>query len=394
MAGESYEMTRRRVLRKLKAMAAAAQQEGVMLCLEPLNVHDDHPGYWLTTMAQAADLVEEVDLPSLKILYDIYHQQITEGSILANLRKYAPRIGHIHVAGAPGRGNLVGGDLDYRTIFAAIDDVGYDGYVGLEFRPNGDYRSRTCRGSRADKQAVGNRAYMLVLHAHWQPPARPDENGTVLFWTETSAAPAEQNNPSQVDSQDGRRAVRVARSTTVAAQVALAAQTTPAAAAPAHPFCASLAESEEALRQLGWAGGGRQGTLTLLLPAAGNLPRPSPQLVYDWPFDMRRSLRLARWQVQGLLLPPAAAMAVLLALPPDSDLPPSLRVADDARYWATATGPCPGGNGAAEAAADARGSRRWWSGKRRNGNGTGDSSMHAGLLSWTARVMARAWRSW
>jgi hydroxypyruvate isomerase len=138
VAGESYETTRRRVLRKLKAMAAAARQEGVTLCLEPLNVHDDHPGYWLTTMAQAADLVEEVDLPSLKILYDIYHQQITEGSILANLRKYAPRIGHIHVAGAPGRGNLVGGDLDYRTIFAAIDDIGYDGYVGLEFRPTGD----------------------------------------------------------------------------------------------------------------------------------------------------------------------------------------------------------------------------------------------------------------
>jgi hydroxypyruvate isomerase len=138
VAGESYEITRRRVLRKLKAMAAAAEQEGVTLCLEPLNVHDDHPGYWLTTMAQAADLVEEVDLPSLKILYDIYHQQITEGSILANLRKFAPRIGHIHVAGAPGRGNLLGGDLDYRTVFAAIDDVGYDGYVGLEFRPNGN----------------------------------------------------------------------------------------------------------------------------------------------------------------------------------------------------------------------------------------------------------------
>ncbi len=135
--GESYEMTRRRVLRKLKAMAAAAKHEGVTLCLEPLNVHDDHPGYWLTTMAQAADLVEEVGLSSLKILYDIYHQQITEGSILANLRKYSPLIGHIHVAGAPGRGNLVGGDLDYRTIFAAIDDVGYGGFVGLEFRPNG-----------------------------------------------------------------------------------------------------------------------------------------------------------------------------------------------------------------------------------------------------------------
>jgi hydroxypyruvate isomerase len=139
--GESYEMTRRRVLRKLKAMADVAKQEGVTLCLEPLNVHDDHPGYWLTTMAQAADLVEEVGLESLKILYDIYHQQITEGSILANLRKHAAHIGHVHVAGAPGRGNLAGGDLDYRTIFAAIDAVGYGGYVGLEFRPTGNTAS-------------------------------------------------------------------------------------------------------------------------------------------------------------------------------------------------------------------------------------------------------------
>jgi len=137
------EMTRglepwQRVLRKLKAMAAAAEQEGVTLCLEPLNVHDDHPGYWLTTMAQAADLIDEVDSRGLKILYDIYHQQISEGNLIPNIETCWDDIGHIHVAGAPGRGNLVGGDLDYRTIFAAIDALGYGGYVGLEFRPTGD----------------------------------------------------------------------------------------------------------------------------------------------------------------------------------------------------------------------------------------------------------------
>ena len=184
---------------------------------------------------------------------------------------------------------------------------------------------------------------MLVLHAHWQPPARPDENGTVLFWTETSAAPAEQNNPSSAGAPD-REPTRDQLSGQEGGSGGSGRKSRwrrkprPLLPPPTHPFCGSLAESEEALRQLGWAGGGRQGTLTLLLPAAGNLPRPSPHLVYDWPFDMRRPLRLARWQVQGLLLPPAAAMAVLLALPPDSDLPPSLRVADDARYWATATG--------------------------------------------------------
>jgi SNF2 family DNA or RNA helicase len=187
---------------------------------------------------------------------------------------------------------------------------------------------------------------MLVLHAHWQPPAKPDENGTVLFWTETSAAPTEQNNPAPVDGQgqlqdrdtaaeqasgeepQGGERLRRARSR----------RRWRSTAVPAHPFGGTVAQSEEALRALGWSGGGRQGTLTLWLPSAGNLPRPSPHLVYDWPMDLRRPPRLARWQVQGLLLPPAAAVAVLLALPPDSDLSPAVRVADDARFWATTTG--------------------------------------------------------
>jgi SNF2 family DNA or RNA helicase len=105
-----------------------------------------------------------------------------------------------------------------------------------------------------------------------------------------------------------------------------------------HPFCAPVAQTEEALRQLGWGGGGRHGGVTLLLPTTGGSPRPSPHLVYDWTVDLRKPTKLLRWQVQGLQFPPVAAVAVLLALPPDTDLAPSLRVADDARYWATATG--------------------------------------------------------
>lgn len=135
LADESWEITRRRVVRKLKKMAQVAQDEGLKLFLEPLNPLVDHRGYWLTTMAQAADIVADVDLPSLTILYDLYHQQITEGNLIANLRAYAPIIGHIHTAGVPGRHELVGGENDYAALFSAIDAVGYTGYVGLEFRP-------------------------------------------------------------------------------------------------------------------------------------------------------------------------------------------------------------------------------------------------------------------
>jgi hydroxypyruvate isomerase len=154
VTGESDDMTRRRILRKLQAMAAAAEQEGVTLVLEPLNPFVDHPGYWLTTMAQAADLVDEIHSPSLKILYDIYHQQMTEGKILANLRRYHDLIGHIHVAGAPGRSNLRGGDLDYGAIFAAIDAVGYTGYVGLEFRPADNAESALREAAELAKQVA------------------------------------------------------------------------------------------------------------------------------------------------------------------------------------------------------------------------------------------------
>ncbi|MBN1992085.1 MAG: TIM barrel protein [Anaerolineae bacterium] len=135
LADETFAITRRRVVRKLKKMAKTAEDQGVVLVLEPLNPLVDHPGYWLSKMSQAMDLIQEVDSPALKILDDLYHQQVTEGNLIANLTLYAPWIGHFHAAGVPGRHELVGGELDYRHIFAAIKQTGYSGYVGLEFSP-------------------------------------------------------------------------------------------------------------------------------------------------------------------------------------------------------------------------------------------------------------------
>jgi len=135
LADETFEITRRRLVRRLKKMASAIAGEGVTLLLEPLNDIVDHRGCWLTKMSEAVDIVQEVDSPDLKILDDLYHMQLTEGNLIANLTLYAPWIGHFHVAGVPGRHELVGGELDFRGIFAAIDRTGYDGYVGLELFP-------------------------------------------------------------------------------------------------------------------------------------------------------------------------------------------------------------------------------------------------------------------
>jgi hydroxypyruvate isomerase len=132
---ESDEASRRRVVRHLKAMGQVAADNGLTLVLEPLNTLVDHHGYWLTKMAAAVDIVQEVNLSAVKILMDVYHQQVQEGQIIANLTQYAREIGHFHAAGVPGRTELVGGELDYRGIFKAIDATGYERYVGLEYRP-------------------------------------------------------------------------------------------------------------------------------------------------------------------------------------------------------------------------------------------------------------------
>jgi hydroxypyruvate isomerase len=132
---ESFEATRRRAVRHLRALAPVAEDAGITLCVEPLNTLVDHHGYWLARMSEAVDIVEEVDSPAIKVLMDIYHQQVQEGNIIANLTAYSHHIGHFHSAGVPGRHELVGGELDYRAIFKAIDATGYAGYVGLEFSP-------------------------------------------------------------------------------------------------------------------------------------------------------------------------------------------------------------------------------------------------------------------
>ncbi|MFO7916827.1 MAG: TIM barrel protein [Anaerolineae bacterium] len=135
---ETYEISRRRIVRNLSTLAPVAEAYDLTLVIEPLNTLVDHHGYWLTTMAQAADMVQKIQSPAVKILMDLYHQQIMEGNIINNLRTYIDHIGHFHSAGVPGRHELVGGEQDYKAIFEAIDATAYKGYVGLEYSPTLD----------------------------------------------------------------------------------------------------------------------------------------------------------------------------------------------------------------------------------------------------------------
>jgi hydroxypyruvate isomerase len=125
------------VLQGMKMLAPFAEEAGVTLVLEPLNVHVDHPGYFCAHSQMGSDLVREVNSPNIRLLFDIYHMQVMEGNIIHSLTNNLDVIGHVHVADVPGRHEPGTGELNYPNILGALQEAGYDGYVGFEFEPTG-----------------------------------------------------------------------------------------------------------------------------------------------------------------------------------------------------------------------------------------------------------------
>lgn len=119
----------------LKAAAEVAEPEGFSLFLECLNSTIDHPGYFVDSSSLGASAVREVNSPSVKVLYDVYHMQIMEGNVIDTITRNIDIIGHFHSAGVPGRHELDNGELNYPQILKAIDNLGYTGYFGLEYWP-------------------------------------------------------------------------------------------------------------------------------------------------------------------------------------------------------------------------------------------------------------------
>ncbi|MBR5427726.1 MAG: TIM barrel protein [Clostridia bacterium] len=133
--GEAREAQRRSIVEGLKAGAPILERAGVTVMVEPLNTKVDHPGYFLTSSAEAFELVREVGSPNVKVVFDIYHQQVSEGNIIPNITENLDCIAHLHAAGHPGRNELQFGENDYKNIFAAVDKAGFTGACGLEYRP-------------------------------------------------------------------------------------------------------------------------------------------------------------------------------------------------------------------------------------------------------------------
>ena len=119
----------------LKIAAEWAENCGVQINLEPLNVTTDHPGNFLRHTRTAAELTRLIGSPYLKVLYDVYHMQLNEGSLCDHIRAYADQFGHIHVADAPGRHEPGTGEIHYPAVFAALEQAGYRGLIGYELFP-------------------------------------------------------------------------------------------------------------------------------------------------------------------------------------------------------------------------------------------------------------------
>jgi len=123
------------IVKCLKAAVPVLEKTGLTIVIEPLNTLVNHKGYYLWSSDEAVEILREVDHPRVRLLYDIYHQQVMEGNLIANIIEKLPWIGHLHSAGCPGRNELDNGEIDYQKVFAAVDAAGYVGACALEYSP-------------------------------------------------------------------------------------------------------------------------------------------------------------------------------------------------------------------------------------------------------------------
>lgn len=120
------------VIEVLRRAADILEPHGLVMVLEPLNPLRDHPGQFLTKTSQAYEICKAVNSPSCKILYDVYHQQITEGNLIPNMDYAWDEIAYIQVGDNPGRNEPTTGEINYNNVFEFIHKKGYEGIIGME----------------------------------------------------------------------------------------------------------------------------------------------------------------------------------------------------------------------------------------------------------------------
>ncbi len=137
-AGADEALLRKTFVANLKFSAAELQKAGLKQLIEPINTYDI-PGFYLNRTAQALAILDEVASDGITdnayVQYDIYHAQRMEGELAATMSKHLARIGHIQLADNPGRNEPGTGEINYPFLFAHLDRIGYDGWIGCEYKP-------------------------------------------------------------------------------------------------------------------------------------------------------------------------------------------------------------------------------------------------------------------
>lgn len=137
LPGRSRSDQRAALVSVLRRAADLLTGTGVRLGIEPLNTRVDHPGYYLWDTAEGLDILDEVDRPEIGMTYDLYHSGVMDEAAPAVIGDRIHRIIHLHVADHPGRGAPGTGTLDLPAWLNWLEDRGYRGFVGLEYRPEG-----------------------------------------------------------------------------------------------------------------------------------------------------------------------------------------------------------------------------------------------------------------
>jgi 2-dehydrotetronate isomerase len=135
-AGKDRADVRQTYINNAQAASKLAAKQGINILLEPINTRDI-PGFFLNRQDHAHDLIAEIGQPNVKVQMDLYHCQIVEGDVAMKIRQYLPtgNVGHFQIAGVPERHEPDVGEMNYPYLFDVIDSLGYQGWIGCEYKP-------------------------------------------------------------------------------------------------------------------------------------------------------------------------------------------------------------------------------------------------------------------
>jgi hydroxypyruvate isomerase len=135
--GIDPEKVRATFVSNLRFAADKLGAAGIKLLIEPINTFDI-PGFWLSHTRQALDVIRDTGSSNIYVQYDIYHMQRMEGELANTIRVHLPQIAHMQLADNPGRNEPGTGEINYRFLFGFVDAIGYDGWIGCEYKPKGN----------------------------------------------------------------------------------------------------------------------------------------------------------------------------------------------------------------------------------------------------------------